>query len=307
MNDTIEQQLAAVLAGTYKIERELGRGAMALVYLATDFRHGRKVAVKVLPPEMATAATAERFLREIRITAALQHPNILPLMDSGASDGLCWYVMPVVEGESLRKRLAEGPMSLREVAKIGIEVANALAHAHAREVIHRDIKPENIMLSGGQAIVMDFGLARAIGAGSARITAMGLPLGTPAYMSPEQIQGDDADSRSDIYGLGCVIYEMATGSPPFIGNLGQVMRMHVNDQVILPSQKRPGLPSPLDKLVVKALAKKPADRYQRAEDLVRDLEVLQAVATLEATAEAEAKTSEPKSAWRKLLDKLGGA
>jgi serine/threonine-protein kinase len=148
MSEPIEQQLAAVLAGTYKIERELGRGAMALVYLATDFRHGRKVAVKVLPPEMATAATAERFLREIRITAALQHPNILPLMDSGASDGLCWYVMPVVEGESLRKRLSSGPLPLREVAKIGIEVANALAHAHAREVVHRDIKPENIMLSG---------------------------------------------------------------------------------------------------------------------------------------------------------------
>ena len=141
---------------------------------------------------------------------------------------------------------------------------------------------------------------------SARITAMGLPLGTPAYMSPEQIQGDDADARSDIYGLGCVIYEMATGSPPFIGNLGQVMRMHVNDAVTPPSQKRPGLPSPLDKLVAKALAKKPGDRYQKAEDLVRDLEVIQAIATLEATTEGEA-VREPKSAWRKLLDKLGGA
>ena len=174
-----------------------------------------------------------------------------------------------------------------------MEVGNALAHAHAREVIHRDIKPENIMLSAGQAIVMDFGLARAIGAGSARITAMGLPLGTPAYMSPEQIQGDDADARSDIYGLGCVIYEMTTGSPPFIGNLGQVMRMHVNDAVTPPSQKRPGLPSPLDKLVAKALAKKPADRYQRAEDLVRDLEVVQAVATIEATTEGEGVAVRP--------------
>ncbi len=300
----IEAQLAAALSGTYKIERELGRGAMALVYLATDHRHGRKVAVKVLPPEMATAATAERFLREIRITAALQHPNILPLMDSGASDGLCWYVMPVVEGESLRKRLAGGPLPLREAGKIGIEVAGALAYAHAREVVHRDIKPENIMLSGGQAIVMDFGLARAIGAGSARITAMGLPLGTPAYMSPEQIQGDDADARSDIYGLGCVIYEMATGAPPFVGNLGQVMRMHVNEAVTPASQKRPGLPSQLDKLVTRSLAKKPADRYQKAEDLVRDLEVIQAIATLEATSESEGTQ---KSGWRKLLDKLGGA
>jgi serine/threonine-protein kinase len=183
-------------------------------------------------------------------------------------------------------------------------VAGALAYAHAREVVHRDIKPENIMLSGGQAIVMDFGLARAIGAGSARITAMGLPLGTPAYMSPEQIQGDDADARSDIYGLGCVIYEMATGAPPFVGNLGQVMRMHVNEAVTPASQKRPGLPSQLDKLVTRSLAKKPADRYQKAEDLVRDLEVIQAIATLEATSESEGTQ---KSGWRKLLDKLGGA
>jgi len=307
MNSAIEAQLAAVLQGTYRIERELGRGAMALVFLATDLRHGRNVAVKVLPPELATTATAERFLREIRITAALQHSNILPLMDSGASEGLCWYVMPVVEGESLRTRLAAGPLPLRDVAKIGMEVGNALAYAHARDVVHRDIKPENIMLSGGQAIVMDFGLARAIGAGSSRITAMGLPLGTPAYMSPEQIQGDDADARSDVYGLGCVIYEMATGKPPFVGNLGQVMRMHVNDAVVPPSQKRPGLPSPLDKLVAKALAKKPADRYQKAEGLVHDLEVIQAIATLEASAEGDAKSSEPKSAWKKFLDKLGGA
>jgi serine/threonine-protein kinase len=200
--------------------------------------------------------------------------------------------MPVVEGESLRKRLAGGPLPLREMAKIGIEVGNALAHAHAREVIHRDIKPENIMLSGGQAIVMDFGLARAIGAGSARITAMGLPHGTPAKMSPEQIQGDDADARSDIYGLGCVIYEMATGTPPFVGNLGQVMRMHVNDAVRRRARNAQAsrhrstswLPGPW---------RKPADRYQRAEELVRDLEVVQAVATLEATAEGQASSGEP--------------
>ncbi len=306
MNETIETQLRAALSGTYRIESELGRGAMALVFLATDLRHGRKVAVKVLPPEMATSDTAERFLREIRITALLQHSNILPLMDSGASEGLCWYVMPVVEGESLRKRLAGGPLHLREMAKIGMEVANALAYAHARGVVHRDIKPENIMLSGGQAIVMDFGLARAVGAGNSRITAMGLPLGTPAYMSPEQIQGDDADARSDIYGLGCVIYEMATGLPPFVGNLGQVMRMHVNEQVVPPSQKRPGLPSPLDKLMVRALAKKPAERYQKAELLVADLEVIQAIATLEASGAGENGKTESKSAWRKLLDKLGG-
>jgi serine/threonine-protein kinase len=300
----LEAQLQAALAGTYRIDRELGRGAMARVFLAEDLRHKRAVAVKLLPPETATPDSAERFLREIRITAGLQHPNILPLIDSGAATGLCWYVMPYIEGESIRTRLAQGHLPLLEATRYAIEVARALAYAHSQSIIHRDIKPENIMLSGGRAIITDFGLGRAVKGDAARLTAMGLPLGTPAYMSPELIQGEDADERSDIYGLGCVYYEMITGRLPFIGSLAEVLRQHVNATPSPPSRYRPGLPSQVDQVSLRALAKSRAERYASANDFANDLERIAALATLETT--AAPPQEKKKGAFQRLLDKLGG-
>jgi len=189
--DPLLDRFQAILDGRYTIERELGRGGMATVYLAQDLRHGRPVAIKLLQPELTTAVTAERFLREIQITAKLQHPHILTLIDSGAKDGLVYYVMPLVEGESLRERLIwEKQLPVDRALQIARQVAGALEHAHERGVVHRDIKPENILLSGGQAILADFGIARAVReSGQQVITQVGLPLGTPAYMSPEQAGG----------------------------------------------------------------------------------------------------------------------
>ena len=211
------------LEGRYRIERELGRGGMATVYLARDLRHGRPVALKVIRSELVTLA--DRFVSEIRLTAALQHPHILPLLDSGAVDGgplgpTPWYVMPYVEGESLRHRLErERQLPLDDALAIARDVAAALACAHGQGIVHRDIKPENILLSGGQAVVADFGLARAVFASdNERLTSTGLVLGTPAYMSPEQAAGDPAvGPAADIYALGAVLYEMLAGSPPFPG------------------------------------------------------------------------------------------
>src|SRR5678815_2781486 len=213
-------RLVSALGDRYRIERELGKGGMATVYLAEDLRHGRKVAVKVLLPELAAVLGAERFLSEIHVTAALQHPHILPLFDSGQANGQLYYVMPYVEGESLRTRLArEKQLPIDEAIRITREVASALDYAHRRGVIHRDIKPENILLQDGTALVADFGIALAVSkAGGTRLTQTGLSLGTPHYMSPEQATGDHAvDGRSDIYSLGAALYEMLTGDPPFTG------------------------------------------------------------------------------------------
>jgi serine/threonine-protein kinase len=273
--DRVETGLREALRGQYQVEREFARGAMARLFLAKDLRHDRTVVIKVLPPDLATASTAERFLREIRITAVLQHPNILPLLDSGASGALCWYAMPHIEGQSLRHRLAEGPLPVRDALRIAVAVAQALDYAHQRGIIHRDIKPENILFSSGQPMVADFGLARAVaGSHASGITATGLPLGTPAYMSPEQATGAiDVDHRADLYGLGCILYEMLTGQPPFGGrSVMEVIRQHMESVVPTVSSRRPDSPPQLDKLVIKLLAKKPADRYQRAGDVVADLE-----------------------------------
>ena len=204
-------RLVSALAGRYTIERELGRGGMATVYLATDVKHARRVAVKVLDPELAGSIGPERFLQEIRIAARLTHPNALPLHDSGEADGFLYYVMPYIEGESLRDRLErERHLPIDEVVRIARSVASALSYAHAQGVIHRDIKPENILLTGDQAVVADFGIARAIdAAGAERLTNTGLAIGTPAYMSPEQVGAERVlDGRSDVYSLGCVAYEM---------------------------------------------------------------------------------------------------
>jgi len=273
--DRVQAGLKAALSGTYRVEREFARGAMARLFLAQDLRHDRTVVVKVLPPETATAQSAERFLREIRITAVLQHPNILPLIDSGAAHGLCWYVMPYVEGISLRDRLKDGPFPVRDAFRIAIAVAQALEYARQHGVIHRDIKPENILFSGGQPMVADFGLARAVaGTQGAGITATGLPLGTPAYMSPEQATGSsDIDHRSDLYGLGCILFELLTGRPPFTGrSVMDVIRHHMEATPPPVSSLRSGLVPATDALVAKLLQKKPADRYQSAQDLLVDLE-----------------------------------
>lgn len=262
------EQLQAALAGHYTIDRELGHGGMAIVYLALDARHDRRVALKVLRPEIAAALGAERFLREIRIAAGLSHPNILPLYDSGEAGGILYYVMPYVEGESLRDRLnREGPMPLAEALAIATETADALGHAHTHDVVHRDVKPENILLSGGHALVADFGIARAINAaGGDQLTETGIAIGTPAYMSPEQATAQRAvDGRADVYALGCVLYEMLAGGPPFSGPSAQaVLARHALDPVPPLRTVRPDLPPRVERAVLRALAKTPADRFPTA-------------------------------------------
>ena len=217
-------RLAAALADRYRIERELGQGGMATVYLAHDLKHDRKVAIKVLRPELAAVIGADRFLSEIRTTANLQHPHILPLFDSGAADSFLFYVMPFIEGESLRDRFSwEKQLSITDAVRIATEVASALDYAHRHNVIHRDIKPENILLHDGRALVADFGIALAASkAGGSRMTETGMSLGTPAYMSPEQAMGErEITARSDVYALGSVTYEMLVGEPPFTGPTAQ--------------------------------------------------------------------------------------
>ena len=220
--------LRAALAGRYEIEREIGQGAFATVYLARDSRHERRVALKVLNADPGSETGELRFIREIRVLARLQHPNILPLHDSGHVEALLYYLMPYVSGESLRLRMSrERQLPIDTAVKVTCEVADALAYAHGQGIIHRDIKPENILLSGGHAVVADFGIARAIDVGGIQQltrSGMGGP-GTPAYMSPEQLMGDrELDGRSDIYSLGCVLYEMLVGKPPFAGKEGFVKR-----------------------------------------------------------------------------------
>ena len=229
------EHLQTALAERYRIERELGRGGMATVYLAEDLKHGRRVALKVLRPELSPALGAERFQREIETASRLQHPHILTLHDSGEAAGLLYYAMPYVEGESLRSRLTR-EVQLDAAVAVGIarDVADALACAHAAGVLHRDIKPENILLTGGHAVVADFGIARALDAvGADRLTETGLALGTPHYMSPEQAAGARVlDARSDMYALGCVVYEMLAGEPPFSGPTAQaIMARHAIDPV----------------------------------------------------------------------------
>ena len=243
---------------------------MAVVYLARDRKHDREVAVKVLRPELAAALGVERFLREIRIAAGLQHPNILPLYDSGEADGLLYYVMPYVAGDSLRDRIRKGgPMALADALGVVSETADALGYAHSHNVVHRDIKPENILISGGHALVADFGIARAItAAGGDRVTETGVSVGTPAYMSPEQALADpQVDGRADIYALGCVLYEMLAGEPPFTGPTAQaVIARHSVDPVPPLTTVRPGVPAEVDAAMRRALAKVPADRYPTAAD-----------------------------------------
>ncbi len=268
-------ELNAALPDHYIIDRELGRGGMALVYLARDTRHERFVALKTLRPEIAMALGRERFLREIKLAAGLQHPNILPVYDSGDAGGTLYYVMPYVEGESLRDRLDREPqLPVDDALQIAKEVAEALAYAHSHDVVHRDIKPENIMLSGGHAIVTDFGIARAVSAaGGDKLTQTGLAIGTPAYMPPEQASGSGhVDRRSDIYSLACVLYETLAGQPPFTGPTAQaIMARHSLDAVPRLKIVRDAIPDELEVVIERALEKVPADRYQTSGEFAKAL------------------------------------
>jgi len=273
----IPDRLTAALAGRYALKREIGAGGMATVYLAQDLRHERDVAVKVLRPELAATLGPERFHREIQIAAKLQHPHILPLLDSGQSDGFLYYVMPFVEGESLRERLTRvRELPIYEATRLLRDVADALSHAHARGVVHRDIKPENVMLSGRHALVTDFGVAKAVSEakGSANLTTAGVALGTPSYMSPEQAAADpNVDHRADIYALGAMGYELLAGRPPFVGTTPQqLLAMHVTQEPDPLSRYRPGVPAPLEAVIMRCLSKRAADRWQNAEEIVERLE-----------------------------------
>jgi len=260
-------RLTAALSDRYTILRELGQGGMATVYLAEDRKHGRKVAIKVLKPELASAVGPERFLREIEISAGLDHPHILPLYDSGEADGFVFFVMPYVEGESLRDRLdRETQLPLEDALKIAREVADALSYAHSHGVVHRDIKPANIMLTDGHARVADFGIARAVrAAGGERLTGTGMSVGTPLYMSPEQAAGsEDIDGRSDLYSLGCVLFECLAGRTPFTGPLESVVRQHLANEPPNITTLRPAVPASVAAALMRALAKTPADRFNPA-------------------------------------------
>ncbi len=282
-----EEALRSALAGRYDVERELGRGGTATVYLAHDRRHARLVALKVLAPSIGAAVSAERFLREIRVTAGLAHPHILPLHDSGAAAGFLYYVMPYVDGETLRERLArDGALHPDAALQLIREVASALAYAHRHGVVHRDVKPANILLQDDHAVVADFGIARAVGRarengavldgvrsdGPATLTGTGTTLGTPAYMSPEQAMGGSVDHRTDIYALGVVAYEALAGEHPFgIRTPGEMLRAHVEEPPTPLDSRVSGIPPGLAALVMRALAKAPAARPQSAEEIVAGL------------------------------------
>jgi serine/threonine-protein kinase len=271
----ITQRLSNALAERYRLHRHLGEGGMATVYLAHDLKHDRRVAVKVLRPELAAILGGERFLNEIKVTANLQHPNILPLYDSGAADSFLYYVMPHVEGESLRQKMErEKQLAVDETVEIAKAVAGALQYAHDRGIVHRDIKPENILLQSGQPLVADFGIALAVSqAGGTRLTETGLSLGTPHYMSPEQATGDrELDARSDVYSLGAMVYEMLVGEPPHLGKSLQAIIAKILSEKPLPiTHSRDMVPPNVEAAVMRALAKSPADRFARAADFAAAL------------------------------------
>ena len=290
---SVTDRLRSALADRYSIELELGAGGMATVYLARDLKHDRQVALKVLHPHLAALLGAERFLNEIRTTANLHHPHILPLFDSGDADGLLFYVMPYVDGESLRQRIMrEKRLPVADAVRITSEVASALDYAHRQSVVHRDIKPENILLHDGRALVADFGIALAPTTGGTRLTEAGMSIGTPQYMSPEQALGErQLDARSDIYALGVMLYEMLTGTPPFTGPSAQAIVAKVlTEKAMPPSRVRNEIPEYLDDAVVTALQKDPADRFPTAA-------VFQAAIEGRATVRTKSRNYRRTAAW----------
>ena len=300
---TIDPRLSTALADRYKIERELGRGGMAVVYLAEDLKHHRRVAIKVLRPELSAIVGSERFLREIEIAATLQHPHILPLFDSGQvtaghperSEGpqsFLYYVMPFVEGESLRERLTrETQLPLETALQITREIGSALQYAHEHGVVHRDIKPENVMLSGGHAVVADFGIARALHAANGeQLTLTGMVVGTPQYMSPEQASGEKVDGRSDQYSLGCALYEMLSGMPPFVGPTPlAVLARHSAEPVPSLRAVRQSVPLGVEAAIMRAMAKRPEDRFPSIREFLSALEAQQITAFVPAQSRARSR------------------
>jgi tRNA A-37 threonylcarbamoyl transferase component Bud32/tetratricopeptide (TPR) repeat protein len=278
-SDQDVERLNAALANRYQIERDIGSGGMATVYLAQDLKHNRRVAIKVLNPDLAEALGADRFLREIEIAANLHHPHVLPLYDSGSDGGFLYYVMPYEEGQSLRERLVkESELPVQEAVRLLRDVADALAHAHEKGVVHRDIKPDNVLLSGRHALVTDFGVAKAVSEATGRqqLTTVGVALGTPAYMAPEQAAGDaHIDHRADIYAFGALAYELLTGKPPFTGPSAQaVLASHVTEAPAPVTERRASVPPALEALIMRCLEKKPADRWQTAEEMLPHLEAM---------------------------------
>jgi serine/threonine protein kinase len=272
------EMLTEAMGDRYAVERELGRGGMATVYLARDLREGRHVAIKAMHRGLVTALGTERFQREMAIAASLSHPLILPLYDSGNAGGILYYVMPYVEGESLYQRLErDRRLALDDALRIARDLTDALGYAHDRGVMHRDVKPENVLLAGERAVIADFGLARAIGAADYRkLTETGVVLGTVYYMSPEQLGGrHDLDQRADIYSLGCILYEMLTGEPPYAGTLEQVVSRIVRAPI--PSAQRlvPTVPPSVDRAIGQAIAKVAADRFGSMQEFAAALAVTQ--------------------------------
>jgi tetratricopeptide (TPR) repeat protein/tRNA A-37 threonylcarbamoyl transferase component Bud32 len=296
----VPDRLHTALSGSYRVERELGAGGMATVYLAQDLKHRRAVALKVLHPDLAHVLGSDRFRREIEIAARLTHPHILTVFDSGEADGLLWYTMPFVEGESLRDLLSrQGELPLDDALLITREVADALDYAHGQGVVHRDIKPENILLSRGHALVADFGIARAVQQETGRLTATGLAVGTPAYMSPEQGSGDrEVGPPSDVYSLATVSYEMLTGEPPYSGPSAMaVLTKRMTDPVPSPRRLRQAIPPGVDRAILRGLAPTPADRFATAGDFVRAL--------TDETAAGAASRPGSRRGWRLTAGGLG--
>ena len=278
MRPLLQQELQSALADTFTIEREMPRGGMSRVFAAKEVALGRMVVIKVLAPELAATLSVERFKREIMLAARLQHPHIVPLLSAGEAAGSLYYTMPLVDGESLRDRMSrERQMNITDVSRILEEVASALAYAHDEGVVHRDMKPENVLFFHGQAVVLDFGIAKALSASvsgddqSGRITQRGMSLGTPIYIAPEQAAGDpDLDHRADIYALGIVTYEMLCGHPPFAGRTPQqVMAAHATQKPESIAKRRPDTPPELAAVVMRCLAKRPADRPSSAMEIAR--------------------------------------
>ncbi len=314
VSDTLER-LRVVLADRYVMERELGRGGMATVFLAQDVRHDRRVAIKVLRPELSASLGADRFHREIKVAAGLQHPHVLGLYDSGAADGLLYYVMPFVEGESLRGKLdREKQLAVEEAIRLVCEAADALQYAHGRGVIHRDIKPENIMLSEGHALVADFGIAKAFSeAGGEKLTETGMAVGTPYYMSPEQAMGSDIDGRADQYSLGCVLYELLAGQPPFTGPTPMaILARHSLERVPSLTIVRHSIPEAVEAIVLRALEKVPADRFASIGALaaaLREADMSRQAARTGArpvSTRAVPALAAPRPAWRRALPWVAG-